>query len=340
MNNENAIVLQNNAVIMPSVPDEQTINSVWQLAKIASASGMSKARKPEDAFFIAMYGLELGIPPMTALRTIYSISGGVPTCSGEALLSLMRKSPKVRVEVPNVGEITDSATITIKRLDTGEQQSFTYTKEMAQKAGLTNKDNWKKHLHMMLFWRVVSMGAKAMCSDIVGGLYTIEEIAPDSQVNEQGELVGEVIIESPPQPKVITHDFKQRPQEPAPIPEGTKCSVKIIHRKTFAKEGKPRFNKFTANTGEWVSMWSRDIFKNKGYCTGNDWTVDGDESDMDFTAIIEMQPNGFWAFIPDSIPDFNHEWEGLGQQPTEQPALLDNATEGDLNSDHYANDMG
>lgn len=313
---ENAIVVREDAVIMPSVPDSKTIESVWRLAKIASASGMAKAKKPEDAFFIAMYGLELGIPPMTALRTIYSIQGGVPTCSGEALLSLMRKSPKVRIQVPNVGEITDSATITIERLDTGETQSFTYTKAMAQKAGLANKDNWKKHLHMMLFWRVISMGAKAMCSDIVGGLYTIEEIAPDSQVNEQGELVGEVIIESSPRKAPPT-----QPEEDA-IEEGTKKTVTIAKRITKKDKPKLWFRTTETDGSLLIKSYSRQPFIEKLYCDENDWLVEDEPEEITFTANIVMGKYGWWEFDFATLPEFNPNFDSLGNATeTEQPTL-------------------
>jgi hypothetical protein len=188
-NHTNAIT-----IAMPSVPALTTVEAVKELSRLAVQSGMSKAKHPADAFFIAMYGMELGIPPMTAMRTIYSVKGGAPTCSGEAMLSLLRRSGKVRITLPNPVEVKDSATVTIERIDTGEKGSFTFTMDMARKAGLVRDGSpWTTYPHMMLIWRAVSMGAKLLASDIIGGLYTVEEIYTETQVDENGEPIGDII---------------------------------------------------------------------------------------------------------------------------------------------------
>jgi hypothetical protein len=177
---------------MPHVPDLGVIEAVWKLAQHAARSNMTKSNNPDDAFFIAMYGLELGIPAITAMRTIYKAGDGAPTCSGEAMLSLIRRSGKVKVTVPNPGEVTNTATVTFERLDSGEKQSFTFTMAMAEKAGLLSNPAWKKYQHMMMIWRCVSMGGKLLCSDIIGGLHTYEELNPTAQVDENGEPVGPI----------------------------------------------------------------------------------------------------------------------------------------------------
>lgn len=186
------------SIAMPVVPSLATIQSVEALAKLAARSGLTKAKTPEQAFFIAMYGLELGIPPMTALRTIYSVEKGgrmgPPTCSGEALLALMRRSGKVIVTIPDPSTVIDSATVHVKRMDTGEEGSFTFTMEMAKKASLIRSGSaWETYPHMMMIWRAVSMASKVMCSDITGGLYTVEEIYTDTQVDEAGEPIGDIV---------------------------------------------------------------------------------------------------------------------------------------------------
>jgi hypothetical protein len=180
---------------MTLIPAEQTSNSAMALAKLAAASGLCKTQKQADAFFIIMYGYELGIPAMTALRTIHTISN-TPVCSGEAMLALIRRSGKVEVKITGDDQ---SATVYMKRRDTGEEYSTTWTIERGNRAGLVSKNgsNWGKFPRAMMQWRGVSECAKFLCSDIVGGLYTIEEIAPDTPVNESGEAVGEIVITVP-----------------------------------------------------------------------------------------------------------------------------------------------
>lgn len=201
------------SITAPNVPSLDTINSVKELAALAARSGMTKGKTLESAFFIAMYGMELGIPPMTAMRTIYSVAGGAPTCSGEAMLSLLRRSGKVRVSIPDpkIVAAEKSATVKIKRLDTGEEGEFTFTMEMANKAGLSEKNtNWKTYPHMMLIWRAVSMGAKLLCSDIIGGLYTVEEVYENTPVDETGAPIGDIVVSgsSQKQPPVPADDVK------------------------------------------------------------------------------------------------------------------------------------
>jgi hypothetical protein len=220
---------------MPAIPTLDKVQAVQALVTMACKSGMSKAKNPADAFFIAMYGIELGIPPITALRTIYSVAGGAPTCSGEAMLSLLRGSGKVKIGVPDPGTVKDKATVKMERIDTGEKAEFTFTMEMANRAGLVKSGgNWSKYPQMMLIWRAVSMGAKLLCSDIIGGLYTYEEINPDMPVDETG---APVIVDDP---NVTDAEYTEIEPEPPssqptpPVPAPDKLHIgKLIEAVTF-----------------------------------------------------------------------------------------------------------
>lgn len=177
----------------PSVPSTDTITAMIKLTELAVRSGMAKAKNQADAFFICMYGLELGIPPMTALRTIYSVSGGAPTCSGEAMLALIRRSGKVRITISSTEDTLKAkrATVHMKRLDSGDEFTATWGEADDNRAAL--KSNRDKYPAQMWQWRAVSIAAKALCSDIIGGLYTIEEIYPDVRLTESGDLADDII---------------------------------------------------------------------------------------------------------------------------------------------------
>lgn len=179
------------------IPTEQTSNSASALAKLAAASGLCKTRQPADAFFIIMYGYELGIPAMTALRTIHIINN-TPVCSGEAMLALIRRSGKVEIKIN--GTATE-ATVYMRRKDTNEEYTARWDIQRATIAGLSGKQTWKNFPQAFLQWRGVSECGKFLCSDIIGGLYTFEEIAPDAPVDENGEPVeGQTITISKPEP--------------------------------------------------------------------------------------------------------------------------------------------
>lgn len=177
------------------IPAETTSNSAFALATMAAKSGLCKTRQPADAFFVIMYGYELGIPAMTALRTIHIINQ-TPVCSGEAMLALIRRSGKAEIKI--TGD-DNQAVVYMKRKDTGEEYTATWTLERGTKAGLTTKQgsNWGKFPQAMMKWRGVSECAKFLFSDVIGGLYTFEEIAPDTAVNEDGSMIGEIIVSKP-----------------------------------------------------------------------------------------------------------------------------------------------
>lgn len=180
----------------PSMPSLSEVETLKEICKVAAYSGFlttnstDPTRRMSDAFFVAMYGRELGIPPMTALRNIYVIDGK-PSCSGQLLLGLMRRAG-VEVDIPDPATITTEATVRVRRPG-DEWHAYTYTEAMAQKAGLLNRGPWGKHRAEMLIWRAVGIASRMETPDLAGGLYTVEELS-ETDVNENGEPVGPIIV--------------------------------------------------------------------------------------------------------------------------------------------------
>ena len=201
--NESQIALQDatatelSLVKNTGISNLQQLEMYWKIAEKAHQSGLTKANTIFDAFFIIGYGQELGISPFASLRTIYSVNG-VPTCSGEMMLGLIRRSGLLTSN--KIEELTNNqseylgAKCTMKRKDTGEDLSITFTLKDAETAGLKNKQVWKSYPKNMCRWRAVSNVAKLLFGDVIGGLYTFEEIANDNQqIDESGAPVGEII---------------------------------------------------------------------------------------------------------------------------------------------------
>lgn len=236
--NENtalALVPKSNTISIaaPNIPSMAEIDALNAMCKIAAYSGFlnstssDPAKRAADAFFVMMYGRELGIPAMTALKTIHVIDGK-PSCSGQALLALMKRGG-VEVKVPDPGSVSNSASVQVRRPG-GDWKTYTYTMDMARKAGLENKKNWKASPAEMLIWRAVSTAARFEVPDIVGGLYTIEELQPDMPVNEQGELVDTPMITvttPPPAVEAPAHNPENGPSEPEAEPEATKSEQSV-----------------------------------------------------------------------------------------------------------------
>jgi hypothetical protein len=176
-----------------TVPSMNDVLTIQTMCKAAAASGLVKskassiAQKEADAFFISMYGYELGFPPMTALQLIYAVDGK-PTLSAQGMVSLLRRHG-FSVELPDPGTVKDSATVKVRRPG-GEWRAYTYTLDMASKAGLTGKDNWRKYPAEMLIWRAAATGCRMEGGDATAGLYMIEEMNPDAEIDPvDGSLI-------------------------------------------------------------------------------------------------------------------------------------------------------
>lgn len=212
-------IIEKPALMLPVIPSESEIRSLAMIADYAARSNFLRSTAPKtdqaqrqaDAFFIIMYGRELGIPPMTALKTMYVLDGQ-PSAAVQTIIALARRQG-VEIDMPDPVTVTDSATIRIKRPG-GAWKSYTFTMTMAAKMGLAGKQNWQKQPALMLIWRAAGIGLRFEASDYTNGLYPLEELAPDTVVNEDGEPVGQIVI-SKPEPEQIAAPAPQ----PAPAPE-------------------------------------------------------------------------------------------------------------------------
>jgi hypothetical protein len=131
---------------------------------------------------------------------------------------------------------------------------------------------------------------------------------------DEGEYLSDSPVQRQQQPS------KQQPNTSRndDIPEGTKKDVHIIARETKAdKNGNPMLV-FTALTGERIYLFSRGIFKAKSYCTGNDWTTIGEKATMKLNCRVK-KVGGYWEFIPETIPEFDPDFDDLGKMKAGDP---------------------
>jgi hypothetical protein len=120
-------------------------------------------------------GRELGIGDMTAIRSIHVIDGK-PTFSAELMTMLVRRAGH-----SIVGDIgPDAAAVTGTRADNGDTMTVRWTLEMADRAGLAGKQNWKKYPSAMLWARAVSQLCRELFADcFAGATYTTEELGEE-----------------------------------------------------------------------------------------------------------------------------------------------------------------
>jgi len=137
------------------------------IAKAFKESGLFPDLKSEaQAIVKVQAGLELGLEPFAAMQGI-DIVQGKPRMNASLQAGLIKKSGRYNYKVLEHSEQACKLEFYEKW---GEQwQSIgtsEFTMKEAQQAGLTHKDNWKKHPKNMLFARALSNGAKWYCADV------------------------------------------------------------------------------------------------------------------------------------------------------------------------------
>lgn len=133
--------------------------------------------KPDQVMAALLVGRELGLGPMTALNHINIVDGKAAVDS--ALKQGKAESAGARFKVV---EMTDER-CTIHAWsagDAGQPTVIVWSMKDAQRAGLTNKDNWKRYPRKMLFRRAMSEACDVVAGAAVLGLPpTIDEAADE-----------------------------------------------------------------------------------------------------------------------------------------------------------------
>lgn len=132
-------------------------------------------KSPEQVMVVIMRGRELGFGASSALSLINMIQGK-PAIAAAGMLALVMSRKDV-CEYIYCKEMTEkTCTCVTKRIGYPEHVSRTFTIEMAQKLGLTNRDNWRKQPEVMLQWRCFSQLIRQVYPDVINGLHSIEEL--------------------------------------------------------------------------------------------------------------------------------------------------------------------
>lgn len=220
---------------------EPEFNRLATLAKMYAVSSFSqKAKKESDYFLIMMKGLELGLRPMTAVDFI-NIVQGVPVIDGKGMLALINSS--LQLEDMTIDSQPDKCTVTMTRKGR-TPHTVIFDIDRARQMGLANRDNYKKQPGTMLKWRAITDCARVVFPDVIGGLYTPEEIDPDGwTVQDDGSMKqAENIVQLPENSKVDTPLNKQEMNTRLPWYKTSSVKEKLTghYRKLAGLEGAKR----------------------------------------------------------------------------------------------------
>jgi len=154
--------------------------------------------RPDDVVAAILFGREIGLGPMTAMRDIHMIDGR-PALAAHRQLALLRKGGVVLLE----SEVSaERAYIRAQRRDTGEIMAvdFTYEEaELIRRRGkaLVDGDNWRNYRKDMLWARCVGRLTRRLGPDLLNGLppYVAEEVADFSGWGVEYGSEGQVQVQ-------------------------------------------------------------------------------------------------------------------------------------------------
>lgn len=186
--------------------------------------------KEADVAMTIATGLELGISPMSALRSIYVVEGR-PFMSADLMQALVIRSGLcAKFEVV---EYSEAKVAYEGQRKGGRVQIVTWTIEMATKAGLagehSKKDTWKKYPARMLSNRAKADLCKLLWPDVILGcaleddLEDVRDIGSGATERWQAppdaidaDIVSETEAAAAPEPEPAPPATKPRAAKPTP----------------------------------------------------------------------------------------------------------------------------
>lgn len=169
----------------------QNMSELWRCARVLASSNLTPKglNTPEQVFVALELGLELGMPPMQALRSICVINGS-PSLYGDAQLAIVMDSKLLEKfsEEPIENEDGECVGYVCKYWRKGYDDPVRseFTLKDAKKAGLWGKSGpWSSYPKRMFKMRARSFGLRDLFPDVLGGLYSVEE----AQDIPQGEII-------------------------------------------------------------------------------------------------------------------------------------------------------
>jgi hypothetical protein len=217
-------------IVRRSHDEELAKIGLLTLGKIFCDSGFFKDASDEPKAIVKIIaGREIGFGPMAAMSGIHVIEGK-PEIGANLQAIAVRQSGRydyrIKSKTTQICEIEFFETLGGRRESLGVE---VFTIEDARRAGLADKQNWKRYPKNMLFARCMSNGVASFCPDAVGmraysegevderdfdgkrGYRAAEDTAPAKELPK-----GTVTVETAPPAKPA----RQRAAQPKPQDAG------------------------------------------------------------------------------------------------------------------------
>lgn len=175
MSDSTVIQLRAGSPVMGIIPTN--VEEVFRLANAIHKSGMapSSFKTPEQITIAIIHGLEIGLPPMTALNGI-AVVNGRPTLFGSVVAGLLlSKGFRLDERVEGTGQDRCAVCRVIRKDGSITERKFSVSDAM--QAGLWGKPGpWKQYPDRMLAMRARGFAARDGAADALAGLYIAEEM--------------------------------------------------------------------------------------------------------------------------------------------------------------------
>ena len=159
---------------------------------------------PADATAAIILGDELGLSPISALRSIYVI-GGSPAMYARTMVALVMSHGH---DIWTVEDTPTRVTVAGQRRGSEHVEQVTWTVDRARKAGYTSNRKYETDPQAMLYARAAGDVARKVAPDVLAGV-------PHSAEELQLAEAETVTVTRDDKPRTITR--KPRPAAPEPV---------------------------------------------------------------------------------------------------------------------------
>lgn len=157
--------------------------------------------KPGDATAAILLGDELGLSPISSLRSIYVVHG-VPAMYARPMVALVLSRGH---KIWTVEESEARVTVAGKRRGSDHEERSTWTTARAQKAGYASNRKYQTDPIAMLYARAAGDVARRVAPDVLAGIpYTYEEL-------ELSDTETTTVTRSAPAKKAVQRKAKPKP---------------------------------------------------------------------------------------------------------------------------------
>lgn len=211
MSEETALTVRQGATVIVPRTLAEVIDLAERLSKSTLLPDALKGKVP-DVLMQIMAGQELGLYSMASLRS-FNIISGKPVMSADAMVAVVLGSGKAEY-VRRIEATDERATYATKRRGEPEQRC-TWTMEMAKKAALHQKDNWRTYPRAQLSARAKAELMRDVYPDVLAGCFTPDEVddrtptAVAVQTDARTDAIDAEFTDSPTQPPFSPADYPE-----------------------------------------------------------------------------------------------------------------------------------